>query len=57
MEIIGKPEDFDTSDEAIGDRTTGPYATGSKKLYRNPDDMILGGVCGGLSPFLNIDLV
>jgi len=57
MEIIGKPEDFDTGDEAVSDRTSGPQATGSKKLYRNPGDMILGGVCGGLSPFLNIGSV
>ncbi len=27
----------------------------SKKLFRNPKDKILGGVCGGIAPFFNID--
>lgn len=57
MAIIGKPEDFDTGDEPAGEQTARPRSTGSKKLYRNPDDLILSGVCGGLAPFLNIDAV
>ena len=28
-----------------------------KKLYRDPDDKMLGGVCSGLSYYLNIDCV
>lgn len=27
----------------------------SKKLFRNPKDKILGGVCGGIAPFFNVD--
>lgn len=57
MAIIGKPEDFETGEEPVADRTAGNRSTESKKLYRNPDDMILSGVCGGLAPFLNIDSV
>jgi len=57
MAIIGKPEDFDTGDEPVSDHTTRTRSTGSKKLCRNPDDLILSGVCGGLAPFLNIDSV
>lgn len=30
---------------------TGTY----KKLYRNPDDKILGGVCGGIASYFNIN--
>jgi len=29
----------------------------SKKFYRDPDDKMLGGVCSGLSHYLNIDPV
>lgn len=28
-----------------------------KKLYRNPDDRVLGGVCSGLATFLKIDTI
>lgn len=29
----------------------------NKRLYRNPDDRIVGGVCGGLAKYLNIDVI
>jgi phage shock protein PspC (stress-responsive transcriptional regulator) len=52
--IIGKPEDFDNSD-------TGPeqvgFATQKKRIYRNPDDSIIAGVCGGIGAYLNTDPV
>lgn len=57
ISIIGKPEDFDTaSEEKV---TSEPYqrSAGSKKLYRNPDDQIISGVCGGIGAFLNIESV
>jgi len=28
-----------------------------KKLYRDPDDRVLGGVCSGLAKYLNIDII
>lgn len=30
-------------------------AEGAKKLYRSQDQRILGGVCGGLGEYFNID--
>jgi phage shock protein PspC (stress-responsive transcriptional regulator) len=30
---------------------------GRRRLYRDPDNRVLGGVCGGLGAFLNIDPV
>jgi phage shock protein PspC (stress-responsive transcriptional regulator) len=57
MAIIGKPDDFDTGDEPLTDRASRPRINDPKKLYRNPDDKIISGVCGGLAPFLNIDSV
>ena len=39
--ILGRPEDFDGESEEE-QRTT------KKRVYRDPDNKILGGVCGGL---------
>lgn len=33
------------------------YQTPTKRLYRNPDDKRVGGVCSGLSIFFGIDVV
>ena len=52
--ILGKPEDF----EAFDDNSEGPvYYAPRKRMYRNPDDMILGGVCGGIGAYFNVDPV
>jgi phage shock protein PspC (stress-responsive transcriptional regulator) len=52
--IIGKPEDFETYE----DSSAGPvYSSPRKRMYRNPDDMIISGVCGGIGAYLNIDPV
>jgi len=54
IRIIGKPEDFDqpgtetaTNNTSYGDRGQG------KKLFRNPENKIIGGVCGGLGAYIN----
>jgi len=52
--IIGKPEEFD-SVEAEPDPAT--YTSARKRMYRNPDDTIIGGVCGGIGAYLNTDPV
>ncbi|HBE43288.1 MAG TPA: hypothetical protein DDW27_19230 [Bacteroidales bacterium] len=53
--IIGKPEDF-TQPE---DEKPGPVfsSTYGKQMIRNPDDRIIGGVCGGIGRYLNSDPV
>lgn len=59
--IMGKPEDFYNEDILDDDpaSTTGyssrNYSTGAKKLFRDPDDKILGGVCSGLAHYFGID--
>ncbi len=70
---LGRPEEFDAegvyettaaADGGNETRTenqtqtenTGGY-TQSKRLYRNENDKILGGVCSGLANYLNIDPV
>jgi len=57
ISIIGKPEDFDTESETTRTRENYSRPTSGKKLYRNPDDKIVSGVCGGLGSFMNIEAV
>ena len=52
--IIGKPGDFDHSENSSG--SNAPFNQ-KRNLYRNPDDSIIGGVCGGLGAYLNTEPV
>ncbi len=65
---MGRPEDFEGEEEKVhsklgGEETksTGGYAyepipeTPRGRLYRDENDKILGGVCGGLASYLRID--
>src|SRR4030043_24262 len=54
ISIIGKPEDFD---QEGGEGTSYHYSSGSKKLFRNPDDRVIGGVCGGIGAYADTDPV
>ena len=54
ISIIGKPEDFDHNES----ETEPPvYSAQRKRMYRNPDDSIISGVCGGIGAYLNTDPV
>ncbi len=57
INTMGHPSDFDEDSE--DDRTTVPQgqAKGHKRLFRNVDDRMLGGVCSGLGSYINIDTV
>jgi phage shock protein PspC (stress-responsive transcriptional regulator) len=57
ISIIGKPEDFDTENEEKVKSEPYHGSTSGKKLFKNPDDQIISGVCGGLGAFLNIESV
>lgn len=58
ISIIGKPEDFgQAEDEQSSYRAYHKTGTRGKKMFRNPDDRIIGGVCGGIGAFLNTDPV
>jgi phage shock protein PspC (stress-responsive transcriptional regulator) len=54
ISIIGKPEDFDNNDEETETHT---FSSPKKRMYRNPDDTIISGVCGGIGAYLNTDPV
>jgi len=55
IKIIGKPEDFEQGYE--GSSEPPRYGSYTRRLYRNPDDTIISGVCGGIGAYLNFDPV
>ncbi|HEY0272894.1 MAG TPA: PspC domain-containing protein [Chitinophaga sp.] len=58
---IGRPEQLEGNEDSNGqavppaDSLTGRRPR--KRLYRDPDSKVLGGVCGGLGSYFNIDPV
>jgi phage shock protein PspC (stress-responsive transcriptional regulator) len=64
---MGRPEEFETMDDAqpqssassAGQEqsTTNNSTTGNKRLFRDENDKVLGGVCSGLANYFNIDVV
>jgi phage shock protein PspC (stress-responsive transcriptional regulator) len=54
--IIGTPEDFDAPESGTNEDKESKKQKGhSKRLYRDPDNRILGGVGGGLAAYFKID--
>jgi len=54
IEIMGKPEDY-ASEDAVFEENDFKQHTARKKLYRDPDDKFLGGVCSGIAHYLGVD--
>ncbi len=60
ISLLGRPEDIIDagSEEPSSAPGTPPAGTGPhKRLFRDPDNAVLGGVCGGLGAYFNIDPV
>lgn len=57
--LMGKPEDFGEEREEAAAQTSQPEETAplKRRLFRDPDDKLLGGVCSGIANYLNIDAV
>lgn len=57
IKILGHPSDFDREleeDQASGYAYSG---RGTKRLFRDPENRVVGGVCSGLGYYFNIDPV
>lgn len=53
IDILGTPEDIDSEDSgAVYTRISRP---GYHRMYRDPDNMIIAGVCAGLGAYWRID--
>jgi phage shock protein PspC (stress-responsive transcriptional regulator) len=57
IEKLGKPEDIFEMDENDEHNTTHHSYNKRKKLFRNPDQRVFGGVCSGLGAFLGISSI
>jgi phage shock protein PspC (stress-responsive transcriptional regulator) len=55
--VLGRPSDFE---QELQDETPPSYSgrkRRSKRLFRDPDNRMVGGVCSGLGAYFNIDPV
>lgn len=55
IEVIGLPSEFDS--EEVFDENPGRTSKKSKRLYRDPDNTMIAGVCGGLGSYFQSDPV
>jgi len=59
IRIMGEPEEFEDPEAEFTKETknTGMYYKAPKRLYRDIDDRVFGGVCSGIAAYFNIDVV
>jgi phage shock protein PspC (stress-responsive transcriptional regulator) len=62
INTMGRPEQVAGADEEKSESTSGRSSTGGsteskgyRRLYRDPDDKVVGGVCSGISHYVGID--
>jgi phage shock protein PspC (stress-responsive transcriptional regulator) len=55
IQMMGTPEDF--ANEEGTEESFVAEAKRKRRLYRDPDHRVLGGVCGGLGAYFNMDPV
>lgn len=56
LSILGRPEDLGAS-QSKESNWQPHYQRGIKRLYRDPENKVFGGVCGGLGIYFDIDPV
>ena len=57
---LGMPDGsspFENGGDTSSSASASAESKGPRKLYRDPDDRVIGGVCSGLAQYLNIDVV
>lgn len=67
INTMGRPEEFETMDDTQASSSAsssgqeqaaaGSQPAGNKRLFRDENDKVLGGVCSGLANYFNIDVV
>ncbi len=55
--IMGEPEAYlDEAEEPMNSSGSSQSTNkGGKRIFRNPDDSVIGGVCGGLAAYFGVD--
>lgn len=56
IKTMGTPEDF-AEEEGEAEESIADEAKRKRRLYRDPDHRVLGGVCGGLGAYFSMDPV
>lgn len=57
IEQMGRVEDFDDVADDAATGNTFNYNTGERRLFRDPDDRIVSGVCSGIANYFNMQPV
>ncbi|SDT60741.1 phage shock protein C (PspC) family protein [Mucilaginibacter mallensis] len=59
IEQMGTVDEFDEiyEDAKTDTNSTNTYATGERRLFRDPDDHLVSGVCAGIANYFNIEPV
>lgn len=57
IEVMGTPDDFDIPESSDQTTTSNASTKVKKKLYRDTEDGVIGGVCAGIANYLNTDVV
>ena len=55
IQIMGQPEDYSIDEDIFEEAPKKNSNTRIKKLYRDSDQKLLGGVCSGIGHYLSID--
>jgi len=55
IRIMGQPSDFAPDGETSASEQEQPYILNRKRLYRDPEHKLLGGVCSGIGAYFNLD--
>ncbi|MFM7015183.1 MAG: PspC domain-containing protein, partial [Bacteroidota bacterium] len=55
MTQLGKPSEVAGADEKLSDHQSSTQERAEKKLFRDPDDKIVGGVCSGVAHYFGIE--
>jgi len=53
--VMGHPDDYDSSPEDESAPQPEEFRKGPKRMYRDPDNAYLAGVCSGVAAYFNID--
>lgn len=57
IKTMGNPDEFGETEQESQSKQQYHYTHRPRRLYRDPDNRVLGGVCGGIGAYMNIDPV
>ena len=57
IRTMGNPDEFAEAEQESQNKQHYHYTHRPRRLYRDPDNRVLGGVCGGMGAYMNIDPV